>query len=127
MPSWSTGLSHICADGCAPHPGSTHPALAGGAVAVSPAVTRAAPRAAVMYRFVILILYRRGTRRYGGLGPRSHVNVGCRQEVVLAGRATRCGRPQWRFIVRASGWMCTRVLWWHVGWTDRPARCSSVG
>jgi len=28
------------------------------------------------------------------LGPRSHVTVGCRQETVLTGRATRCGRPQ---------------------------------
>jgi hypothetical protein len=30
---------------------------------------------------------------WGWLGPRSHVSVGCRQGVVLAGRATRCGRP----------------------------------
>jgi len=28
------------------------------------------------------------------LGPRSHVTVGCRQETILTGRATRCGKPQ---------------------------------
>jgi sterol desaturase/sphingolipid hydroxylase (fatty acid hydroxylase superfamily) len=39
MPSESTGLSHICANGCAAHPGSRHPALAGGAAVISPPAT----------------------------------------------------------------------------------------
>jgi hypothetical protein len=42
------GLSHISANGCADHPGSTHPAFAWGAAAISPPPVNAAAIAATM-------------------------------------------------------------------------------